>query len=238
MPNNKEPQAKEVGVRYVTVKDVTQIYDISERTLLRWVKNDKIIRTIRDIKNHIRMDLADVERVMKNRNVPPNPLYQELQILQTRVGHLEQQVVGLRAEMEDQRGSGEQLLQALAVKLTPGEADAHTSSHLFQQIAQAMAGVHRLRARAGSGEEEILRKRGLPSGTIRLVNFAEQHGVKVWDLKKLHWAGNIQLEVYQREEDATRNKQEWWVTQEQHQQVSAYCQQHEIPYTPCRQCEH
>src|SRR6266496_6137204 len=105
MPNNKEPQGKEVGVRYVTVRDVLEMYDISERTLRRWTLGNetrKVLKTTTDIKGHLRMELAEVERVMANRNVPPNPLYQQVQTVQARVRHLEQQVSRLRAEIEDQ----------------------------------------------------------------------------------------------------------------------------------------
>jgi hypothetical protein len=35
------------------------------------------------------MELAEVERVMKNRNIPPHPLYQQVQGLQARVELLE-----------------------------------------------------------------------------------------------------------------------------------------------------
>ncbi len=158
--------------------------------------------------------------------------------MQARVGHLEQQVSRLRAEIEDQRGSSEQLLQALAAQQVPGENDAHTSSLLLQQITQALTDVRRLRTRAGSGgDEDILKKRGLPPGTIRLVDFVKLHQVNLWDLKQLHWGRTITLEVYLREVQARRNKQEWWVTPEQHTALANYWHMHQLPFTACPVCD-
>ncbi len=241
MPNNKEPQGKEVGVRYVTVRDVLEMYDISERTLRRWTlgkETRKVLKTTTDIKGHLRMELAEVERVMANRNVPPNPLYQQVQTVQARIEQLEHQVSHLQQQVEDQRASSEQLLQALAAQQIPGENDAHTSSLLLQQITQALTDVRRLRTRAGSGgDEDILKKRGLPPGTIRLVDFVKLHQVKLWDLKQLHWARTITLEVYLREGQARRNKQEWWVTPEQHTALANYWHEHQLPFAACSVCE-
>ena len=84
----------------------------------------------------------------------------------------------------------------------------------------------------------MLAKRGLPPGTIRLVDFATHHHINIHDLKRYYYEGKIQLTAYQREVQAKRNKQEWWITPEQHQQVSVYWQQQEMPYVACPLCLH
>ena len=79
-------------------------------------------------------------------------------------------------------------------------------------------------------------RRGFPPGTLRLVDFAQKHGCKLSELKKLYGSQEIEVAVYQREASAMRNKQEWWITPTQHQAVADYCERHQFPYTPCPQC--
>jgi hypothetical protein len=242
-----------LGKRYVTIRDVVEMYDISERSLRRWIEEKKdekgkdipkVIQTITDVKGHIRMDLEEVEQVMKHRNIPPNPLYQQVQEHQSRLEDLERQVKRLREQFGELVGRWEtshpQLLAALANgSEASGETNTQATTLLKEQIAQLLAEMQRghPKGKAKQGLEGKLQRRGFEDGTLMLVDFVEVHRVKLWDLKKLYWAGKIALQVRHREAEAKRNKQEWWVTPEQHSQISAYCQQHEIPYTPCRQCE-
>ena len=83
----------------------------------------------------------------------------------------------------------------------------------------------------------MITRRHLPVGTMRLVDFAQQHEISVHAIKKGYYEGEIQLTVYQREGTVKRNHQEWWITEAQHQPVIAYCQQQNIPYVACPQCQ-
>ncbi len=82
-----------------------------------------------------------------------------------------------------------------------------------------------------------LARRNLPVGTMRLVTFAEEHHLSAYAIKQWHEADDVELTVYSRPNPAQRNQHEWWITQEQHQSVIAYCQQHAIPYVACLRCQ-
>jgi hypothetical protein len=171
--------------------------------------------------------------------VLPIPSHQ-LQHLQSLVNEIEQRLLSLEQQVEHLREQGdvrEQLLQALnRAQEAQEETETPTSSLPWHQMAQMLAGLPR--SRPAGIAPTMLAKRGLPPGTLRLVDFAKRHHIDIHDLKRWHYEGKIQLTVYHREVQAKRNKQEWWITSEQHQQVSAYWQRQEIPYTACPQCLH
>lgn len=69
------------------------------------------------------------------------------------------------------------------------------------------------------------------------MDFASAHQVTVGNIKSLSNAGEIALSVYQRTTNPERNKQEWWITSEQHIALAAYWHEHERPFTTCPTCE-
>jgi excisionase family DNA binding protein len=234
--NQQQGHEKVRGKRYITVQDAVNLLNTSERTIRRMVKEERL-HTIRDKTNHIWIDQDDVEQEREARPRSANPLLQQLQSC---VERLEQRVLELEQHVEILREQGdvrEQLFQALnRVQEAQEEAGAPTASVPWHQVAQMLTGLPR--SRAAGGAPTMLAKRGLPPGTLRLADFARRHHIDIHELKQYHYEGKISLTVYHREVQAKRNKQEWWITAQQHQQVSAYWQQQGMPYTVCPQCAH
>lgn len=237
--NPKQGQEKITGKRYVTVQDAVDLLNTSERTVRRMIKEGRL-HIIRDKTNHIWIDQDDVEQEREAKPRSANPLLHQLQHLQSLVDEIEQRLLYLEQQVEHLREQGdvrEQLLQALnSAQEAEEETGAPTSSLPWHQVAQTLTRLQR--SHSAGGLPMMLAKRGLPPGTLRLVDFARQHHINIHDLKQCYYEGKIQLTVYHREVQAKRNKQEWWITLKQHQQVSAYWQQQEMPYTACPQCLH
>lgn len=228
---------KIMGKRYVTVQDAVNLLNTSERTVRRMLKEGRL-HSIRDKTNHVWIDQDDIEQEREAKPRSANPLIHQLQHLQVLVNELEQRLLSFEQQVEQLREQGdvrEQLLQALnSAQEAQEETEVPTSSLPWHKLAQMLARLPR--SHPAGRAPTMLAKRGLPPGTLRLVDFAQRHHSNIHDLKRWHYEGKIQLTVYHREVQAKRNKQEWWITSEQHQQVSAYWQRQGIPYTACPQC--
>ena len=237
--NPKQGKEKITGKRYVTVQDAVDLLNTSERTVRRMIKEGRL-HTIRDKTNHIWIDQDDVEQEREAKPRSANPFLHQLQHLQSLVEEIEQRLLYLEQQVEhlcEQGDVRERLIQALdSAQKAQEETGTPTSSLPWHQGAQMLAGLQRLHPTRVA--PTMLAKRGLPPGTLRLVDFAKRHDINIHDLKQCYYEGKIQLTVYHREVQAKRNKQEWWITPEQHQQVNAYWQQQGIPYTACPQCLH
>jgi excisionase family DNA binding protein len=216
-------------VHYITVQDAAELLGVVERTIRRWIKEEKV-RVIRDPSNFVRLDLAEIEQIVQKKAVTTPFLHQQIEALLQRVEALESDKEVLVQKYVDLQRQVEALLHLLAQhQATDGNEQPFSLSDFLRiQVP--------LRRQAGNVQGRV-EKRGLPPGTMRLVDFVKIHQVNLWELKQLHWAGTITLEVYQREGEAKRNKQEWWVTPTQHQQISAYWHQQGIAYTACPQCD-
>jgi DNA-binding transcriptional MerR regulator len=219
------------GKRYVTVREALDMYDIPERTIRRWIKptrkagriEEPLVKTLKNSRGQVRLDLDDLEREMTLRKMPASPLRQQVRDLQDRVEDLEHELAGLKEQMKE-IAEQEHLFQALAHTSTQeheGEAPA-----LLQQISQMLTRMPRSRM---GNTESAPERRGYTPDTIRLVNFAEDHGVKLSEIKNLYYTGQVSLTVHPRP-DAQRNKQEWWVSPEQHHQVIDFWREHAIPH--------
>ncbi|GLV54396.1 hypothetical protein KDH_12430 [Dictyobacter sp. S3.2.2.5] len=224
--------------RYITVQDAVERLGVVERTVRRWIEKDKL-HAIRDVSGSVRLDLDEVELIVQERGaVVPSP-QQQIEALLECVERLKCEnealfecVERLKRENEARDQKCNDLQQQIDVirQERVSESTAHGHGSLLLPATS-----HFLHSHSG---QELLARRGLPEGTMRLVQFAQLHQIKLSDLKKLHMLHAVNLTIYQREAEAIRNKQEWWITPEQHQQVADYCQQHDVPYVVCSQCSH
>ena len=196
-------------VRYVTVHDAIDRLNVTERTVRRWMKKGRLT-SIKDASGFKQVNLADIEQILQDKPTTVPSLREQLTDLLTRV-----------EEVEDQQ-----------------QEQSAQIAELRQQLEQG-GQHHRVHAPAA---QSILEKRGLPEGTEHLVAFVKahqpQHPMTIYAIKQLFAEGKIALTIYQREEGAQRNKQEWWITREQHLQLVSYFQQHTVSYTACTQCNH
>ncbi len=224
--------------RYITVQDATDRIGVAERTMRRWIveaENKKIDDTkkkfhdiVRDPSGFVRLNLDEVERIVQERGGVAPSMHQRVDALLERIDELEseKEVQAQKVGVLQQQMAG--VLQLLThLQGTQEGGQVGQLDFLFAHLP-----IHRRSANS----QELVAKRGLPPETMRLVDFAKVHQVNLWDIKQRSFTGEITLEIYHREGDAKRNKQEWWVTPAQHQQIVDYCQQHQIPYTPCPAC--
>lgn len=225
-------------VRYITVQDAIDRIGVSERTMRRWIeeaedstiddKKKKVHNVVRDPSGFVRLDLDEVERIVQVRQGVAPSLHQRIDALGERIEELENDKAAQAKKVSELQGQIEGILHALA-----GLQGTYKNDDQALPLTELLA-LLPLHRRAST--QEPWEKRGLPPGTMRLVNFSKLHQVNLWDLKQRSFTGEIPLEIYHREAEAKRNKQEWWVTPAQHQQIAAYCQEHALPYTPCPQC--
>lgn len=194
--NHKQGKEKITGKRYVTVQDAVDLLNTSERTVRRMIKVGRL-HTIRDKTNHIWIDQDDVEQEREAKPRSANPLLHQLQHLQSLVDEIEQRLLNLEQQVEhlcEQGDVREQLFQALhSAQEAQEETGAPTSSLPWHQVAQMLAGLQR--SRSAGGAPTMLAKRGLPPGTLRLVDFAKHHHINIHDLKRCHYEDKIQLTV-------------------------------------------
>ena len=205
----KERQTTKV---YVTVEEAALRCNRSERTIRRWIQQE-IVRVDRNKQfRSVRVDRDDLDRIIAGRPDTVHPVRGEIAKLTTNDETLEQRINILLQEVAH-------LQQRVDLLETQG-------------VVVSGEGGRLPKSPRTSGAES----RGLPAGTMRLVPFAEQHGVPVGQIRSLYNQRLLDLIVYQRPGEAKRNKQEWWISPEQHQQLIRYWQEHHISYEPCPQC--
>jgi excisionase family DNA binding protein len=237
-----EPQAK----RYVTVQDAVGLLNVAERTVRRMM-DEKRLHFVKDRAGHCRIDLDDIEKELQSRPRTISPQQQLLQEVQMQVKDLQKTIreqehrietVEYLLEKVQQQSGQEPLLIHLSSQEQMQEGAATFSVGEISQLVtkQVLANLH-LSSHIPQGIVGMIAKRNLPVGTMRLVDFAHQHEISVHAIKKGYYEHAFALTVHQRAGTVKRNHQEWWISQEQHQPVIAYCQQHAIPYVPCPHCQ-
>jgi hypothetical protein len=245
---NKETKTK--YKHYTSVQGAVEEIGVSERTVRRWI-GEGLLRTIHDDTGHVRIDMEDVEEKARQQRLP-HPLRQQVQSLLTQVEELKADQVteqhrlsGIEGQMEELQQrleAGEQILFRILKAASKAEAEGETDEMLslgyWDQIPHLLSRLRPSHNVTSKQRPSPLDKRGLPPGTLRLVHFAQVHQVNVDDIKHLYWASKIELAIHHREIQAQRNKQEWWITPEQHEQLTTYWRQHAIPYVACPLCAH
>lgn len=198
---------------YITVEEAALRSNRSERTIRRWIEEEKV-EVLRNKKfRSVRVDQDDLDRYCAGKPDTSHPVRGEIAKLATNDQTLEQRINLLIQEVTRLQ----QRVEVLESQDPGGESSHHKASS----------------PRVSGGAES----RGLPAGTMRLVPFAEQHGVPVGQIRSLYNQRILDLIAYQRPGEAKRNKQEWWISPEQHQQLVRYWQEHHISYEPCPQCD-
>ncbi len=207
----KQPSpAHDKRKHYVTVEEAVQLLNVSERTVRRMISK-KQLHVIHDTNGYVRIDLDEIEQINASKPHQPHPVLARLQSMQGQIDALISQVDALQQQVE-----------SLAVGQPFAPAGALKSPQLVPLPSVQLSAAE---------------KRGYPRGTQRLVDFASAHQVTVGTLKSLYDAGEIALAVYQRPTNPERNKQEWWITSEQHTTLANYWREHELPFTACSTCE-
>jgi TolA-binding protein len=195
----------------------------------RWISLDDIEReqqTKPRSASPVRYQLKQVQSLVAE-------LQETLHMQEHRIQHLEQQI----AVMQEHP-----LQEPLLIHLSPQEEMQEGSStfsltEITQLVAKQLATGYPSSHQRPQGVAGMIARRHLPEGTMRLVDFAHQHEISVHAIKKGYYEHAFALTVHQRAGTVKRNHQEWWISQEQHQPVIAYCQQHAIPYVPCPHCQ-
>lgn len=203
--------------RYVTVQDAVERIGVAERTLRRWIeetdeKKKKFHRILRDPSGFVRLDLEEVEQLVQARGGVVPSVHQQIEYL---LEHIE----ALEREQAVQAQQYQELL--------------NTMEHLQQTM---MTQTQPIPFRYSGSQSSPAERRGLPTGTLRLVDFVQTHSCTLSEVKKLHEHQQIEVTAYQREGPAVRNKQEWWITPAQHHVLADYYEEHHLPFTPCPHC--
>lgn len=232
----------------VTVDEAAKLLDVSERTIRRMVK-DQRLQVVRDGQRGVWIDVQDIQQ---KKNTKVRSAFEDVRDRMQQ--QLDEQARTLR-ELQEEVHRQATIISTFEEALTMvGEG---TSRHLMLETGEDGDASHlvpfpditslvtllKARERDDQGHTVIqtlspLEKRHLPAATLRLVHFAMQHGVTVDDIKSLFAQGHIQLTVVSRGEYARRNKQEWWIRPEQQRELIRYWDEQNIAYTRCQHCPH
>jgi excisionase family DNA binding protein len=244
MKSKSQPNGK--LKRYVTIQDAADLLNIAERTVFRMIE-DKRLESMKDSNGSRWVALDDIEGKQQAKLHSESPVRHQLKQAQALIAELQDTVRNQDARLQAQDSRLHLLEQELAalvsqevpiIQLPPQEgASTFSLAEITQLVTkQVVANLH-LSPHTPQGVAGMIAKRNLPVGTMRLVDFAHQHEISVHAIKKGYYELAFALTVHQRAGTVKRNHQEWWITQEQHQPVIAYCQQQAIPYVPCPQCQ-
>ena len=238
----QKPQPNGKLKRYVTIQDAADLLNIAERTVFRMIE-DKRLESMKDSNGSRWVALDDIEGKQQAQLHSESPVRHQLKQAQSLIAELQETVRTHEHRIQELE---HQMMQPshepLLIHLSPQEgmqegASTFSVGEISQLVTkQVLANLH-LSAHTPQGIVGMIAKRNLPVGTMRLVDFAHQHEISVHAIKKGYYEGAFALTVHQREGTVKRNHQEWWISQEQHQPVIAYCQQHAIPYVPCPHCQ-
>jgi hypothetical protein len=187
---------------YTSIKQAAEMLDKDERTIRRWIEDDKLASKKQNGQRLI--PLAEVER-----------LRQEMPYLAPST-----------PEILAEHGEGIETLktndQKQDERLEKAEAQIQQLLLLVEQFqcAGAGGGDHpRRRTHQGKGRYYDPALRGLPAGSLRLSDFVAKHQMQRHELEKLHTRGEISMTLHQMQ--GTSGRYEWWLTPEQQQQALA-----------------
>jgi hypothetical protein len=245
----QKPQPNGKQKRYVTIQDAADMLNIAERTVFRMIKQ-KRLESMKAPDGSRWVALDDIEGKQQAKLHSESPVRYQLKQAQALIAELQETVRTQDARFQAQESRLHLLEQELAalhqqvsqevpiIQFPPIEgASTFSLAEITQLVTkQVVANLH-LSPHKPQGVAGMIAKRNLPVGTMRLVDFAHQHEISVHAIKKGYYEHSFALTVHQRAGTVKRNHQEWWISQEQHQPVIAYCQQHAIPYVTCPHCQ-
>ncbi len=197
---------------YVTVEEASMLLNVAERTVRRMIERGDL-RVLKE-RHSVRIDLDAIEAWNERKPHQPHPIKAHLEKHDAHLENHDAQIAALKSQIE-------QLTRSIQMQSSGGDLP------VWEGPQARTLPAHHLSA---------AEKRGLPPGTLRLVDFAKAHGISVGMLKSLYNAQAIALTVYQRSGYAERNKQEWWITPEEHMQLAAYLREQRMTFEPCPDC--
>lgn len=205
---------------YTSTKQAADVLGRDERTIRRWIEDNKIASVKRNGQRLIPQ--AEVERLRQEMPDLVSSTPERLTALEEREDEQDERLTALEEHQREQ----DALIQDLLRQIQQFQGEGLVS------------GDRPCRSRTAQDRLSGAAKRGYPAGTVYLVEFARQHQLEkeLSLLKELYWSKEIDLTVYHRPNDPKRNSKEWWITPEQHMAVIRYCVQHGISCQPCEQC--
>ena len=231
------------GREYVTGEQAAKLMGVHPRTVYRKIEKGEIVAT-HGKRNRLRIVLDDVKVWIAKNQPETDPLQQveelsqKLQMLEARVGEL----LSLKAlihSMQQRLDVYEQVI-TISSHTTGGMDQTEHGEQLppllnLHEVIRLLTTTHSQRHSARSFS--VLEKRGLPTGTLTVAEFARLHQVQVHGIKKLFGERLISLTIIQRE-SFIRNGREWWITPEQQAALVQYWQENQITYMACSACPH
>ncbi len=211
---------------YVSVADAAQMIDRSERTIWRWVEQNKIGSFKRNGQRCIVK--AEIDRLLAEMPELVRPLPERVEVAEDALEDHEQR---LNALEQDRRGQAEINLEH--------ERQVRELQATIAELKQLLEGgqsrmPHRPSSQPGQGRHYDPVLRGLPEGSLRRSTFARKHLIDPDFLTTLHKSGIFCMELHPMQGESERN--EWWIMPEQHQVVIRYYQQQHLPYKHCDDC--
>ncbi len=232
------------GRTYLTGAEAAHLMRCNPRTIYRRIERGELAAS-HDRKNRLRIAADEVYAYLEKYPVQEQEEENSLAALVQEVADLKAQVQDLRSLKEQLRRVQEHvehlttLIAALAMEQQQSETTSFSSSMSPLPLArpEALHLLSLLRPQYALPHLSRLEKRHLPSGSTTLADFASQHSMNLYQLKKLRLAGALQFALIDRE-GAIRNKQEWWITPQQQDATLLYAQQHALASTLCPHCPH
>lgn len=153
-------------------------------------------------------------------------------IIEQRNSTLEGQIRQLKTQLQQERDARHTLEQTVAtLSLTGTVGSQEEVMHLLHTL---LGRTPRAALQQGQSPPE---KRGYSPDTIRLVHFAEQHGIEPSTLRQHAEKIPGLATIYERQ-NATTKKREWWLTPEQKCPLLQYWQGLNKAMIPCPDCPH
>jgi excisionase family DNA binding protein len=235
------------GRRYLSGSEAAKWAEVSTRTVQRWVDNGWLPAKRTKQPRRLLISPDDLEIFLathpsqQSKTRDAKHAQEELVILKAQV----QELLLLKIRVRRLEELTERLLAALAMssthQVTMGEEQLHPSlSPSDMRLFLDQLRLHLSTGQSGS----ILERRRLAAGSMSVAAFVKRHFVepehdkKVYEVKKLSREGLIQVTTIPRDEHATRNKLEWWLTPPQQHELVRYWQEHGMAYTECPGCPH
>jgi excisionase family DNA binding protein len=227
----RKEQHEYEGRRYLTGTEAAALMGVNPRTIYRMIGRGELVAS-HARSNKLRIAYDDVLAWKERQGLPALSSDDRHEQLFHAVQELTEQVHLLREGVDSLLA----LFTTARVRVNTQVTDSQEQPSFDPyDMARLFAGFRS--SRTTNRSLSVLDKRGLPSASMTVAAFAQQHQVKVNRVKKLYEEQQIALTIISRD-NAMRNAREWWITPEQQEALVRYWQQQQVSYTPCAQCPH
>ncbi|HLG78957.1 MAG TPA: helix-turn-helix domain-containing protein [Ktedonobacteraceae bacterium] len=227
----RKEQHEYEGRKYLTGAEAAALLGVNPRTIYRMIDRGELVAS-HARSNKLRIAYDDVLAWKERQGLPTLSSDDRHEQLVHAVQELTEQVHFLRVEIDSLLALFTTARVRAKTQATDSEQQPSFEPH---DMVRLLAGFRS--SRATDRSLSVLGRRGLPSGSMTVAAFAQQHQVKVNRVKKLYEEQQIALSIISRD-NATRNAREWWITPQQQEALVRYWQQQHIPYATCPQCPH